>query len=286
MPMPLLTPAQRRALAAMAAKAAGPPLPAGCRIALHFHPDRAAYSGLSVICAMTADGRYRSQFEIGGGNGACGTSRDDPRWRWESQLFHAAYDHAPVAERPLYGALCRQQHGYGPAPRFGSCHLLLNPVATLRSSFCYPDSSADPHWFGVANAFPTGLPAAPAAADRLDDYVEAHLHGPLRLQADVEAIVLDPCYRGTAVHACAARMPAPLHWHPGYCLPLDRTAHLARYRPGLDPGLLLAWSRDGRTLTAADLGVVSSMAVDGQQLKWAWHCIARFGAPAPPATTD
>jgi hypothetical protein len=33
--------------------------------------------------------------------------------------------------------------------------------------------------------------------DPLDDYIEAQVHGPVRLDADVEALVLDPSFRGT-----------------------------------------------------------------------------------------
>ena len=33
----------------------------------------------------------------------------------------------------------------------------------------------------------------------LDDYIEAHVHGPLRFATDVEALVLDPCFRDTEV---------------------------------------------------------------------------------------
>jgi Protein of unknown function (DUF3626) len=36
--------------------------------------------------------------------------------------------------------------------------------------------------------------------DLLDDYVEAHVHGPLRLDRDVEAVVLDARVVGLAVH--------------------------------------------------------------------------------------
>jgi hypothetical protein len=39
--------------------------------------------------------------------------------------------------------------------------------------------------------------------DPLDHYVEAHVHGPVLLAQDVEAIVLDPSYRNTEVEALA-----------------------------------------------------------------------------------
>jgi hypothetical protein len=36
----------------------------------------------------------------------------------------------------------------------------------------------------------------PHPFDVLDDYLEAQVHGPLRIPADVEAVVLDPSHRG------------------------------------------------------------------------------------------
>jgi hypothetical protein len=42
--------------------------------------------------------------------------------------------------------------------------------------------------------------------------VEAHVHGTVDLGADVEALVLDPCYAGTAVEAAAGRLGCPVEW--------------------------------------------------------------------------
>ena len=51
------------------------------------------------------------------------------------------------------------------------------------------------------------LALADAACDALDDYIEAHVHGPVHRERDVEAIVLDPCYRGTEVEVAAELLP-------------------------------------------------------------------------------
>ena len=42
--------------------------------------------------------------------------------------------------------------------------------------------------------------------DPLDDYVEAHVHGVVDLCRDVEALVLDPSYRGSTVETTASRI--------------------------------------------------------------------------------
>ena len=39
--------------------------------------------------------------------------------------------------------------------------------------------------------------------DGLDDYIEAQVHGPVRLDRDVEALVLDPSFRDTDVEQAA-----------------------------------------------------------------------------------
>ncbi|WP_202887990.1 DUF3626 domain-containing protein [Kribbella solani] len=44
-----------------------------------------------------------------------------------------------------------------------------------------------------------------ATADDLDDYIEAHIHGPVRLDTDVAAVVLDPSFAGTPVGHCLGR---------------------------------------------------------------------------------
>lgn len=43
--------------------------------------------------------------------------------------------------------------------------------------------------------------------DLLDDYIEAQVHGPVLLDQDVEALVLDPCFWGTEAEKVVARLP-------------------------------------------------------------------------------
>ena len=63
-----------------------------------------------------------------------------------------------------------------------------------------PDSVFEPTHFGVALRMSlVGLAEADDDNDLLDDYIEAQVHGPLLLAHDVEALVLDPCFRDTDV---------------------------------------------------------------------------------------
>ncbi|MFE6997755.1 DUF3626 domain-containing protein [Microbacterium sp. NPDC057659] len=241
-------------------------------IALHFHPDW-PFQGVSVIEAMADAGRYRSQFETGTSNGGLTARPGGDRWRWESRLFAGRYDQRPAEERPAYGALVRDDP-YGPATRFGSAHFRLRPEATVRTTFCYPDSVFEPD--GVVEEGGVDLLVARMQADDLDlldRYVEAHVHGGIRFSVDVEAIVLDPCFRGTAVQAAAERLGCAVEFHPGFRV---RTADLDEDYRGAEP---LRLARElGTELTPEVIGAAARAGEhDPQTLKRVWHLLARYG---------
>jgi Protein of unknown function (DUF3626) len=223
---------------------------------------------------------YRSQFETGTGNGGLTAYPGGDRWRWESRIFGGAYDDGPAADRPKYGSLNFRRRLVGGSPRFGSAYLRLARGTVGRTSFCYPDSFFSPQHFGVARRVSALVALAEADdADPLDDYIEAHVHGVVGLARDAEALVLDPCYRGTETEAAARCLPCPVEWHGGFTL---TTAELRRH-PGyrgqeyVDLGVSLA--RDGR-LDPAVLGDASRAGRhDEQVLKRVWHYVARFGSP-------
>jgi hypothetical protein len=144
-----------------------------------------------------------------------------------------------------------------------------------RSTYCYPDSCFEPAHFGVAGK--TGLVAMAEAddVDVLDDYVEAQVHGPVRLDRDVEALVLDPSYRGTAVESAARRFPCPVEWHPGFRLTVDVLRQHPDYRGQRYVDLGTRIAVDG-VLTPRVIGTAVGRH-DEQDLKRVWHCLARFG---------
>src|SRR5215216_6472722 len=218
-----------RALAHVAARSAGPPLDPALRVTLNFHPDR-LHRGTPLLAALAADGVYRSQFETSTSNGGLTAHPGGDRWAWESRIFGTAYDDAPAAERPKYGALNYRRRPTGGSPRFGSAHLRLRPEVLRRSTFCYPDSAFGPVDFGVASHMALAAQAEADGRDALDDYVEAHVHGPLLLARDVEALVLDPCFRDTEVEELARRLPCPVEWHPGFRLPVEVLRRHPDYR--------------------------------------------------------
>lgn len=254
----------------------GGPVDRSLRVTLNFHPDR-LHHGIPILQVLEAEGLYRSQFETGTSNGGLTAHVGGDRWRWESRMFGGAYDETDPEERPKYGALNHSGRATGGSPRFGSAHFRLRPELLERCTFCYPDSVFEPAHFGVHDRCDLVARACTDDKDRLDDYIEAHVHGPLRLEEDIEALVLDPCFQGTQVERLARRLPCALEWHPGFRLPVEVLWAQASYR-GREVADLGARLADSGVLDPACLGhAARGGRVDAQLLKKVWHCIARFG---------
>ena len=268
----------QRAIEYVTARVSGPPLPADLDVTLHFHPDHLV-GAVPLLRHWVTDGVYRSQFETGTSNGGLTAHPGGDRWRWEHRMFGGVYDTLPPSARPKYGSLNHRRRPAGGSVRFGSCHLRLKREVLARTTFCYPDSVNDPADFGTAAHMPLIALVEADTHDVLEDYVEAHVHGPVRLASDVAALVLDPSFRGTDVEAAAAELPFPVAWHHGFRLSVAELAGHADYR-GEDvvrAGQDIA--EDGR-LDARVIGdAVRAGRHDPQVLKCVWHCTARFGSP-------
>jgi hypothetical protein len=154
-------------------------------ITVSFHPDRLLADGVCVADHLVEDGAYHNQFRTGISNGGLGGDR---RLR-EDQMFPGRTDD----DRPVYGALNLAGHPDGASPRFGSCHLVLDPAVSERATFSLGDSLARPTITATASAFEPvwqGLvpPLARAVAERC---------GVARLDAEVigraaRSVVRDP----------------------------------------------------------------------------------------------
>lgn len=260
----------------MAARSDGNPLESTLRITVNFHPGR-LHRGAPVLRCLREDGEYRSQFETGTSAGGLTAFPGGERWQWESRMFGGAYDAAPDASRPKVGALNFRRRATGAAPRYGSAHLRLRLPIASRCTFCYPDACFDPSAFGTGARMSLISLAATDQRDRLDDYIEAHVHGPLRLASDVEALVLDPCFRDTEVEALARQLPCSLEWHQGFRLHVDEMALHPAYRGPEFVALGREVAVDG-WLTPAILDMaVRTERHHPQDLKKVWHYLARFG---------
>jgi hypothetical protein len=285
------TPWARRAVEHVAASSWGDPLDRTLRVTLNFHPDR-LHGTETVLARVARDGVYRSQFETGTSNGALSAHPGGARWSWEQRIFGGAYNNAPAAVRPRYGALNHRRRRIGAAPRFGSAHLRLTEALLDRTTFCFPDSVLEPTSVGTAQRF--GLFDLVEAFDRrtltdeieategglLDDYVEAHVHGPVSLVTDVEAVVLDPSFRGSPVEEQALSLRVPVEWHEGRRLTVDVLAEHPVFRGPRTVEVGRRIAVDG-ALDAAVIGRAARAGIeDPQDLKRVWHCVARFGSPA------
>ena len=194
-------------------------------------------------------------------------------------MFGGAYDHAPADLRPKYGSLNHRRRPFGGSIRFGSAHFRLAQHVLSRTTFCYPDSVFEPSAFGNINRMPLIPIAESDDRDLLDDYIEAHVHGPLHIESDADALVLDPVYRDTDVEAWAAALPVATEWHHGFRLHVDELARHPGYRGQrvVDAGCPIAahgWLDAQIIGEAARSGIL-----DEQTLKRIWHCTARYGHP-------
>jgi len=237
------------------------------------------FNELSTLDAILRDGVYLSQFATGTSNGGLTAHPGGDRWEWEHRIFGGAYDSWPATHRPVYGALGAIDDPYGPAPRFGSAHLRLRSGVLNRTTFAYPDSTYGPTEFGVVNRM--GLLASSELSpmpDPLDRYVEAHVHGRVRVPNDVEALVLDPSFQGTALPQLARSAGLVVEWHAGYRAQLSDIAANPAYRGAEVVQLARQLARE-EVLTPALLSQINGPArPDPQLLKKVWHYIARYGA--------
>ncbi len=232
-------------------------------VGLHFHPDRLDAAGVTVARSLLERGRYHNQFESGISNGSVSATPGGARDRWEQALFGGAYSFETCAprHRPRYGALALLRHADGPAPRFGSCYLLLKPGLLTRCTFSHLDTAMRRPERGTIDEFEDVLaallsdvffhgiglgardltvrrllesidqlsapldPPRAALGRNLNHYVEAQVHGEVHLADDVAALVADPSFRGhptgDTLQAMARRYGFPLWWHPGFALRPD-----------------------------------------------------------------
>ncbi|MFI5430948.1 DUF3626 domain-containing protein [Rhodococcus baikonurensis] len=246
------------------------------RVTLHFHPDLPFERGLT-LASIARRGTYVTQFETRTSNGGLTAHHGGDRWRWESRIFGGAYDEREPSERPKYGSLNFSADPYGASPRFGSSYFRLAEHTLDRTTFCFPDSVFEPDLFGTADAMSL-VDAARAAEfdDPLDHYIEAHVHGAVDIGTDVEALVLDPSYRGSRIEEIAHSLPCPVLWHDGYAVDVDEVAEHPEYRGAAVVDLAREIAIDGR-LTPAVLGFARGASFDPQGVKKVWHYIARFG---------
>lgn len=283
----------------------------GGALTLNFHPDRLLEDGRTVGEAMADDGFYRNQFESRVSNGGLFPYPGGDRDRWEERMFGGAYqrDQVRASERPKYGTFDIVGYADGGSPRFGSCHVRLRREALARSTFCAGDSHVGATDFATIDAMEpvlagyletNGVPAAERRSSMgrvMDGYIEAQVHGAVSFAEDVETIVADPSFRGTDTASTLERIArgfgAPLTWHDGYALPIDRVPSDLK-GPRIPPLAALVVERFGSPGQPIDAALVgdaarSVVAEPGtwstwggvadtlQELKYLWHLVVMLG---------
>ncbi len=316
-------------------------------IDVNFHPDRLTPTGASVSEVLLQSGRYRNQFETGISNGGLTAFEGGARDIWEKRLFGGMYQQPGVlpADRPKYGALNLLRHWDGACPRFGCCYFRLKSSVAERCTFAFGDSSTQPDVMGTISVFDSVLAAVLEAiqttgaalggrnlrvgpflaqlilqAERhgmvdfsrlpgrsLDESIEVHIHGPVRLECDIACLVADRAFRctttGAELEKLSAKYDFPLYWTPGFYLPISEVP--ANFRGPIMVPLAKHIAPDG-VLDVVKIGAATvalrrnpgswsewgSFDETLQYLKQMWHILATFGRigtdvnsrPTGPAT--
>ncbi|MGI9601362.1 MAG: DUF3626 domain-containing protein [Acidimicrobiales bacterium] len=297
------------------------------RLTLNFHPDRRSREGHTVAAGLLETGRYQPQTETGVSNGSRSAVPEGERTQWERTLFGAAYVDSAVT-RPVYGALDLTRDPHGGSPRFGSSFVILAASCLDRATFCVGDSHVGPTDLGtiecftailaglleqgaddaglgrslsvgdIVTAIQQGEPTV-APARCLDGYIEAQVHGDVLLGDDVDAIVLDPSFRGTPTETlldlAADQHQFELMWHGGS--ELAATLVPDDFRGPTMPELAQLVARADGIVDAACLGrcaeniaytppTRSGDAPESplQQVKYLWHCLLHHGRDAERAS--
>jgi hypothetical protein len=166
------------------------------RVTINFN----CYNNLRNI---SADTHYRNQFEVRTSNGCFD---NELRKQWENNLFGNKYYKSLGCDRVKYGNLHVGTGKYNiRANGYGSCSLLLKNNIKQRCTFTYGDSCSQnsetvytfdyPHMIYNrldSHDFNKLLKQQPVALGR---YVEVQIHGKIKLNRDVEAVMAPNLYK-------------------------------------------------------------------------------------------
>lgn len=184
-----------------------------------------------MLEALAADGVYRSQFETLTSNGGLTAYPGGERWMWKT-LFLAGRMSMPAqtCARNM-GRLITGTESLAAHRALGH-HIFECAEACWSEPHSVTRIAFEPSHFGTAEKCQLIRLAERerTTTDILDNYIEAHIHGIINIENDVEALVLDSCYKGTEIETLAHRLACPVEWHPGYRLPESRISNCSDYR--------------------------------------------------------
>ena len=236
-------------------------------VTINFHPDRYSNNGKTIIENLLEQGRYHGQFRTGTSNGGRTAYAGGERFCWEQRLFFDAYPQNAV-DRPKYGALNLFRYIDGASVRFGSCFFTLRQDIINRCTFAYGDSSINPAILCTADTFAgilAGMVDEFRAKGKVLDHVldtsftspgevlsillnpcteekdlgrnlgyciEAHIHGDVILDTDIESFHVDGSYQNTRIgeqaEALCVKYGLALRWIPERRIAVDSVGSLFR----------------------------------------------------------
>ena len=162
----------------------------------------------SALKFLARDTHYRNQFET---NTSGGTLNHSKRKTWENRLFAGHYDNSSAFDRCKYGVLniVHDLHGIRKCKQYGRSYMVLKEVR-LRATFASKDSANSDvklatcqHYAHVLRTYSTpelkavaevasGLKKWGCASTMINHYKEVQIHGPIRLDRNVEVLCAHP----------------------------------------------------------------------------------------------
>lgn len=162
-----------------------------------------------VLEYLVEDDHYRNMFEVNKSGGSLNTSL---RVDWENNLFKNIYNNADPSERVKYGALnlTNSSTAIKCCISYGDSFLVLKKEINERSTFVLGDSSCGQMHLATFKYCEILLALIPESLlDNVIDivlgtkktlpydnreYIEVQIHGPLRLNHDIEVLVVNKKY--------------------------------------------------------------------------------------------
>jgi hypothetical protein len=173
------------------------------QIVIHFSPERT----LQFLCE---DDHYRNQFEtLTKGNAVAFEAlnkESNGRFMWETKLFNGLYNNSNAYSKVKYGSLniLNNPDGVKCCHGYGNSYIKLKKEVNKRASFVFGDSAAQEihiQTFDHCNnilfyisdkLLEEVIKVATGKIEYSDfnfsPYIEAQIHGPVRLSEDVESI--------------------------------------------------------------------------------------------------
>lgn len=143
---------------------------------------------------IAKDSHYRNQFETGHSSGYY---HKQTRAEWESNLFSDTYGKSTKNgfDRPKYGNL---MIGRSPQFSYGEAYFILKDNVKDRTTFTLGDSGNEKFSSDHVYSFKYALSSYEKMHDTIDPvetltcygYIEIQIHGPIRLDKDVETLYL------------------------------------------------------------------------------------------------